>query len=107
MTNNVDRALDNWLVKHRSIFIEISRAQLEILQNIVRRYPDFTRGRENMADPAVVALAVAQGLTVLTTERWQQHPSPRLPKIPNLCDEYGSTWLGINDYLRAEGVVLR
>jgi hypothetical protein len=107
LTNNVDPELDRWLVKHRGIFIEISRPQLAILQAIVRRYPSFTKGKENMADPAVVALAAAEGLTVLTSERRQQHPSPRLPKIPNLCDEHTIPCLGINDYLRAEAVVLR
>jgi hypothetical protein len=107
MTNSVDPELDRWLVEHRTIFVEISRPQLAILQSIVRKYPAFTRGKENMADPAVVALAAAEGLTVLTSERRQQHASPRLPKIPNLCDEQSVPCLGINDYLRAEQVVLR
>lgn len=107
LTNNVDPALDRWLVEHREIFVEVSRPQLDILQTIVRRYPAVTRGKENMADPAVVALAAAEGLTVLTSERRQQHPSPRLPRIPNLCDQHGIACLGINDYLRAEKVVLR
>jgi hypothetical protein len=44
---------------------------------------------------------------VLTSERRQQHPSPNTPKIPNLCDEHSVACLGINDYLRAESVVLR
>jgi hypothetical protein len=107
LTNSVDPDLDRWLVQHRRIFIEISRPQLVVLQSIVRRYPTLTRGKENMADPAVVALAAAEGLSVLTSERRQQHPSPRLPKIPNLCDEHSVPCLGINDYLRAESVVLR
>jgi hypothetical protein len=107
LTNSLDATLDRWLVDHRSIFIEISRPQLAVLQAIVRRYPAFTRGKENMADPAVVALAAAEGLTVLTSERRQQHPSPRTPKIPNLCDEHSVICLGINEYLRAEAVVLR
>jgi hypothetical protein len=107
LTNSLDVSLDRWLVRHRSIFIEISRPQLLVLQSIVRKYPAFTRGKENMADPAVVALAAAEGLTVLTSERRQQHPSPKVPKIPNLCDEHAVPCLGINDYLRAESVVLR
>jgi uncharacterized protein DUF4411 len=106
LTNSVDLELDKWLVEHRAIFVEVSWPQLEILQAIVRAYPAFTRGKENMADPAVVALAAAEGLTVLTSERHQQHPSPRTPKIPNLCEERGVSCFGINDYLRSEGVVL-
>ena len=61
-----------------------------------------------MADPAVVALAAAEGLTVLTRERRQQDRSPHTPKIPNLCAEHSVPCLEINDdYLRAESVVLR
>jgi predicted XRE-type DNA-binding protein len=107
LMNSLDGELDQWLVKHRSMFIEVARPQLEVIQKIVRAYPDFSRGKENMADPSVVALAAAEELTVLTSEHRQQHPSPRLPKIPNLCDGHGVPCLGINDYLRAEGVVLR
>jgi hypothetical protein len=106
LTNTLDAELDRWLVKHRAIFIEVSRPQLDVLQAIVRKYPALTHGKENMADPAVVALAAAEGLTVLTSERRQQQPSPRTPKIPNLCDEHSVPCLGINDYLRAESVVL-
>ena len=107
LTNSLDEALDRWLVDHRAIFLEISRPQLVVIQAIVRKYPAFTRGKENMADPAVVALAAAEGLTVLTSERRQQSPSPRTPKIPNLCDEQSVPCLGINDYLRTESVILR
>lgn len=107
LTNNVSDELDRWLVKHRTIFIEVSKPQLAILQTIVRAYPAFTHGRENMADPSVVALAAAEGLTVLTSEHRSQTPSPRMPKIPNLCDESRVLCLGINDYMRTEDVVLR
>lgn len=107
LTNSLDPTLDQWLVRRRTIFVEVSRPQLQVLQEIVRAYPAFTLGKENMADPAVVALAAAEGLTVLTSEKRQQFPSPRCPKIPNLCDEHDVPCLGINDYLRSEAVVLR
>lgn len=107
LDNNVDEELDRWLSRHRSIFVEVSTPQLAVLQKIVRAYPAFTRGRENMADPAVVSLAVAENLAVLTSERYQQTPSAKFPKIPNLCDHHQVDCLGINDYLRTEGVILR
>jgi hypothetical protein len=37
LTNSLDDALDRWLVKHRTIFIEVSRPQLAVLQAIVRK----------------------------------------------------------------------
>ena len=107
LENNVDEELNRWLSRHRSIFVETSRPQLEVLQTIVRAYPAFTRGRENLADPAVVALSAAEQLAVLTSERYQQTPSAKFPKIPNLCEQHRVPCLGINDYLRAENVILR
>jgi hypothetical protein len=107
LERSVDDELDRWLTRHRSIFVEVSTHQLDVLQQIVRAYPAFTRGRENMADPAVVSLAAAEHLTVLTTEGYQNTPSATFPKIPNLCERHRVPCMGINDYLRAEGVVLR
>ena len=107
LANSYGPSLDKWLTRHRQMFIEISRPQLEVLQEIVRKYPDFARSQRNMADPAVVALAAAEGLIVLTSEHHKQNPSPTEPKIPNVCQEHRVSWLGVNDYLRAENVVLR
>jgi hypothetical protein len=107
LDNDVDDELDRWLSRYRSIFVEVSTPQLAVLQKIVRAYPAFTRGRENMADPAVVSLAAAENLAVLTSERYQQTPSAKFPKIPNLCEQHQVDCLGINDYIRAEGVILR
>jgi hypothetical protein len=106
LENAYDQALDRWLRARREIFIEIRRPQLEVLQEIVRKYPAFTQGPRNMADPAVVALAFPEGLTVLTSERYQASPSPTEPKIPNVCEEYGMVALGVNDYMRAESIIL-
>jgi Domain of unknown function (DUF4411) len=107
LDRSVDEELDRWLTRHRSMFVEVSTPQIVVLQQIVRAYPAFTQGRENMADPAVVSLAAAEQLTVLTSERYQHTPSPTFPKIPNLCELHRISCMGINDYLRAEGVVLR
>ncbi len=106
LENSYDEALDRWLRDRKQIFVEISRPQLGVLQAIVRKYPAFTRGPRNMADPAVVALAVSEHLTVLTSERYQTSPSATEPKIPNLCEEHGAQALGVNEYMRAEGLVL-
>lgn len=106
LENSYDQTLDRWLRERKDMFIEISRPQFAVLQGIVRKYPAFTRGPRNMADPAVVALAVSEGLTVLTSERYQTSPSPTEPKIPNVCEEHGVVVLGVNEYMRAEGLVL-
>lgn len=106
LENAYDEELDRWLRLRKLIFVEISQPQLGVLEAIVRKYPAFTRGQRNMADPAVVALAVPEGLTVLTSERYQTNASPTEPKIPNVCAEHGVVALGINDYMREQGLIL-
>ena len=98
--------LDSWLGRHRTIFVPMRSEQLVVLAAIVRRYPAYTLGPRHLADPAVVSLAAATRLAVLTTERYQTSPSPKAPAIPNLCEEHDVQCLGVNDYLRVEGVVL-
>ena len=106
LENSYDEELDKWVRKRKEMFIEISTPQLEVLGHIVRKYPAFARGQRNMADPAVVALAVPEGLTVLTSERYQTTPSATEPKIPNVCEEHGVAAIGINDYMREEKIIL-
>lgn len=101
-----DEELDRWLVEHGSIFLEVHSVQLPILTTIVRKYPSFTLGKKNLADPAVVSLAAAEKLPVLTGERYQTTPSARSPKIPNLCEQLGVDCYDVNAYLRAEELVL-
>lgn len=106
LTRCFDDELDRWLGKHGAMFVEVHSAQVAVLEQIVREYPAFTRGKEHLADPAVVSLAAAEELAVLTSERYQTTPSSTLPKIPNLCEQHQVPCYRVNDYLRAENVVL-
>jgi hypothetical protein len=105
LTRCLDDQLDRWLGKHGAMFVEVHSSQIAVLERIVRMYPAFTRGKEHLADPAVVSLAAAEGLAVLTSERYQTTPSATLPKVPNLCEQHHVQCYGVNDYLRAENVV--
>ncbi len=101
-----DAALDHWITTHRAIFVDITLEQLRILTELVRKYDHFTQGLKDLADPAVVALAASERLVVLTSEKHRLPASPTAPKIPHLCEEHGVSWLGINDYMRQESLVL-
>lgn len=98
--------LDRWLGLHGDMFVPVGAEQLAVLTSIVRKYPAFTLGPRHLADPAVVSLAAAARLEVLTSERYQTSPSPKTPAIPNLCEQFGIRCLGVNEYLRTENVVL-
>jgi hypothetical protein len=77
------------------------------LTEIVRRYPAYANNPRNLADPAVIALAKADGLTVLSSETKVTQQSERNPKIPNVCQEFSVPCLDIQGYCREEKIELR
>ncbi|MGE5281071.1 MAG: DUF4411 family protein [Chloroflexota bacterium] len=93
-----------WVRSNGTMFVPLDMGQIEATQEIVRTYPKYAEEPKNLADPAVVALAKCDGLTVLTSEKRAPTHSPNKPKIPNVSDEFGVKWLSIVGWCRAEGI---
>lgn len=93
-----------WVRSNSSMFVPLDMGQVEVTQEIVRAYPKYAEEPKNLADPAVVALAKCDGLTVLTSEKRAPTHSPNKPKIPNVSEEFGVKWLNIVGWCRAEGI---
>lgn len=53
------------------------------------------------ADPWVIALAMARGLTVVTQET--RSGSPDSPTIPRVCDHFEVPFVGTFEFMRIEG----
>ncbi len=54
----------------------------------------------NFADPWVVGLAMARGLTVVTGET--RPGSPDSPTIPRVCNHFGVPFMDTFDFMRRE-----
>jgi sugar phosphate isomerase/epimerase len=91
--------LSQWADDHRSMFVELDGAteskHMEFLDTCAEygRFLTDTgsqtrRGRKHEADPWVISLAAARGLTVVTFESPGRARSPD-PKIPSACAELG------------------
>lgn len=93
-----------WVRNRSGMFVPLDSDQVGILEEIVRAYPKYAEEPRNLADPAVIALAKCDGLTVLTSERRAQTHSKKKPKIPNVSEEFGVEWLDIVRWCRAEGI---
>jgi hypothetical protein len=101
-----DSGLKSWLSTCGSMFVQLDRAQVSVLEEIVRKFPAYAEEVRNLADPTVIALAKVKGLTVLTSEKWVLNMGPTKPKIPNVCEDFGVKCLDIDNYCRAESIEL-
>jgi Domain of unknown function (DUF4411) len=66
-------------------------------------FPLFVAGDtdRNFADPWVIALAMANDLTVVTQER--RPGSPDSPTIPRVCDHFNLPYINTFEFMRREG----
>jgi hypothetical protein len=93
-----------WLDEHKYLFRDIeSDEQLACAKQIVNAYPAYASSTNYLGDLEVMALAKARSLTVISLEQRATQHSDRRPKIPNICEEFGITWVNLAGFLRAEG----
>jgi hypothetical protein len=100
-----DNKLKGWVTDHAGVFIPFDQEQLAVVTEIVRRFPGYAEETRNLADPQVVALGRVRGLTVLTSEK-RVSTLGKNPKMPNVCESFGVSWLSIKSYCTAEGIEL-
>jgi len=96
--------LASWLKKYQSFIIPISAEQIEIVKEIVNKYPkvsQYKKPRPNHADPFVVAVAKIHSCTVVTYEI--RNSSRDNPAVPDLCREYGVDCCSMVDLFEREG----
>jgi hypothetical protein len=82
--------LISWLKAHRSCVVPISQEQIDIVSEIVNKYPlvsQYKKPKPNNADPFIVAVGKIEKRMVITYEK--RNGSGDHPKIPDLCKEYG------------------
>lgn len=102
-----DKTQKAWVSANSEIFIPLDSHQVRALKEIVCKFPSYAREARNLADPAVIALAKVEGLTVLSSESWVSQMGAKNPKIPNVCEEFGVPCLDIKGYCQAEKIELQ
>lgn len=102
--NKTVSAMKGWLHDHRYLFHDIATdAHLDGAKRIVNTYPAYATSVNYLGDLEVMAFAMARGLTVVSLEARAAQHSPKKPKIPNVCEEFGIKWVNLAGFLRAEG----
>lgn len=90
-----------WLRCRGYMFRDVDTdAQLHVAKRIVNQYPIYGRTENFLGDLAVMSLAGALGITVITLEAAVPQSGQRHPKIPNVCAEFGIGCLSVSGFFR-------
>jgi len=107
-----DDKLLEWAKKQKNFFKEPTEKQIEIIKDILQKYPSIVNvdGR-NSADPFVIALAIE----MMNNNQQTLFPIKRIVvteeklrgnqvRIPFICQNYNIECLNVIDMFRAEGI---
>jgi len=101
ITNNSE--LKEWLNKNKKIFVDHNPYVGE-LEKIVNKYPIYTTNKGSLEDAIVIAIAMSNNLTVVTSEIYVKEHSAIKPKIPNVCEDFFVKWMNLPEFFEAEGL---
>lgn len=93
--------LERWATLNPTYFVDPDDSQLAMLTQLMARYPevyDTKLHRSTDADPWVIAVAQAHGLTVVTSENQVSSK-----KIPHFCRELGVPVVNVFGFFECEG----
>lgn len=95
--------IQDWMRSRSSLVVPFDAHIESSYRQVVNRFRTYAKRtqRRNQADPMIVALAMSQGLTVVTDEVSDPPADP--PKIPNLCKAFNVPCLSLVELMRAEG----
>ena len=92
-----------WTQRHRAIFKALDVEQQKHVHEILAKFPDLVDVSKATpdADPFVIALALAEGATVATSELGRgAHAKPH---IPDACAGFGLECVGLLEWFRRLG----
>ena len=110
----MDDSLNKWAKKQKRLFRELDEKQMEIVREILKKYPSLAKSDNESAaaDPFVIALAVemgsdpqktltssVKGRIIVTEERLRGNRV----RIPFVCKEYNLECINIIEMCRVEG----
>lgn len=105
--DKIDDALKEWLRGREYFFRKIDDKVQECLEQVFHdpkhhRLVDSTKQR-SIADPWVIAHAMAMDAVVVTKEQFETNQTKRI-KIPNVCEAMGIEWIDDFEMVRRLGI---
>lgn len=110
----MDDSLKKWAKKQKKFFKELDEKQMEIVRQILKKYPSLAKSDNETAaaDPFVIALAVEMGSnpqkTLLQTVKGriivtEEKLRGNKVRIPFVCKDYNIECIDIIEMCRVEG----
>lgn len=100
-----DASAKAWTAQRRSSILVPTDALIAgHVATIGQRFPTWTTGGRNQADPFVIATAIALNSIVVTGERAGAGTNAK-PKIPYACESFGVRSMSFLDFVQSEGWV--
>jgi len=98
----IEDELLKWVRKRKGMFRELNINQIKDVKDILNRFPKLVDADKPgpHADPFVIALALTESCTVITSEH---SGTPDKPKIPDVCAHYGVKCLSLLEFFREQG----
>lgn len=97
-----DDELHNWVRERSVMFVPLAPALQKRAKSVIDKFPSLVNTKAVMggaADPFVIALALERKLIVVTEEK----PRPKRPRIPDVCNGIGITWMPLVQVFIREG----
>lgn len=103
----MDDGLFSWVSERPHFFRELTEEVFSNLRKIYEnpahwRLVDSTKFR-SVADPWVIAHAMAEGAVVVTKEAFETNSTKRI-KIPNVCEALGVPWIDEFGFIAEVGI---
>lgn len=91
-----------WAKRHKGMFKDLDAEQLQHVRNILANFPHLVDPTKTTpdADPFIIALAISEGCTVITSEK-PANPGAR-PKIPDVCARHNVKSISLLEFFRQE-----
>ena len=105
-TEKKSKELCDWLGDRKGLFVDLNEDIQRKVKAILAKHPRLVMEKKQRfaADPFIIAVAKLRGLTLVTEER----PTGSLnrPNIPDICADYGLSYINLLQLIRAEKWVI-
>ena len=97
----IEDELLGWVRHNRIMFKNLNIEQIRDVKEILRRFENLVDASKQgpHADPFVIALALSESCTVVTSERTGTSSKP---KIPDVCSHFGIKCLSLLEFFREQ-----
>jgi hypothetical protein len=105
-TKKKSEELHAWLADRNQMFLELDEPTQREVRTILAKHQRLVAEKKQRfaADPFIIAVAKLQRLTIVTEER--PTGSVNRPNIPDVCSDYGLTYMNLLQLIRAEAWVI-